>query len=456
MKSWIMTLWLRNHNKSEWPDLSISQTEGACHVTDAEQHPKKEVVETMCSDDFFGKHNYKYIDTSSDITGDVEFGEDELYAYSSYPKAGNSEVNENLDSSSEYEIAYISCNEVGKDNKPMTRNAALWEPGDNEYGYLCPVIVEVEECSDIEHPSRNQNTTDAVGRKRSHTEIYQAEAVSRTSNEDTDSQVITNVKKRVVEYTNSAFSLDQDEGSLGFEEYQHMAYKLPDQHNDSLDEDTGFEGYQNVAYNLGQHNDPPDFSEYQNMKLGQESLDKDTSSSSILTTDATSLAEYQNLGCTELHQNDGSVDDETMGCSRQNLAYGNILPFELSKGEKNNTLYLHVNKIKNKCQLENKETVYENINLVSDQTVPQSDHVYANVQKKADEPDCDSASRVTMETMKTGQIHIEADYHELDPDHGDDHASDDIIGDDDAGVRENSSISVPWLNDPQLEITYYV
>ncbi|KAJ7356110.1 ptk6 protein tyrosine kinase [Desmophyllum pertusum] len=69
MKSWIMTLWLRNQHKSEWPDLSISQTEGACHVTDAEQHPKKEVVEKMCSEEFFGKHNYKYIDITSDIAG---------------------------------------------------------------------------------------------------------------------------------------------------------------------------------------------------------------------------------------------------------------------------------------------------------------------------------------------------------------------------------------------------
>ena len=95
MKSWIMTLWLRNHDKSEWPDLPICQTEDACHVTDTEQHPKKEVIMTMCSEAFFGKHEYTYITNTFVIAR---------------TKAGTSEVNENLDSSSE--SACFSSNEV--------------------------------------------------------------------------------------------------------------------------------------------------------------------------------------------------------------------------------------------------------------------------------------------------------------------------------------------------------
>ena len=93
MKSWIMTVWLRNHDKSEWKDLSICQTEDACHVTDTKQHPKKEVIMTMCSEAFFGKHEYTYMDALG-------------------TKVGTSEVNGNLDSSSECQSACTSCNEV--------------------------------------------------------------------------------------------------------------------------------------------------------------------------------------------------------------------------------------------------------------------------------------------------------------------------------------------------------
>ncbi|KAL9950624.1 hypothetical protein ACROYT_G043149 [Oculina patagonica] len=62
MKSWMMTLWLNNHEKREWPELPIFQPEDACHVTRAEEHPSKEVIETMCSEGFFTHHKYRYIE----------------------------------------------------------------------------------------------------------------------------------------------------------------------------------------------------------------------------------------------------------------------------------------------------------------------------------------------------------------------------------------------------------
>ena len=61
MKSWLMQLWLQNHDKSEWPDLSICQTGNACHVADEKKHPDKESIEKMCSEGFFAKHNYIYV-----------------------------------------------------------------------------------------------------------------------------------------------------------------------------------------------------------------------------------------------------------------------------------------------------------------------------------------------------------------------------------------------------------
>ena len=61
MTSWIMELWMRNHDQSEWPELSIRQSDDACHVTDAKDHPPKEEIEKMCSEGFFLKHHYKYV-----------------------------------------------------------------------------------------------------------------------------------------------------------------------------------------------------------------------------------------------------------------------------------------------------------------------------------------------------------------------------------------------------------
>ena len=63
MLSWIMTLWLNKHEKSEWPVLPVSQPDDAIHVTNSEEHPSREDIEKMCSQGFFTRHKYLYVDS---------------------------------------------------------------------------------------------------------------------------------------------------------------------------------------------------------------------------------------------------------------------------------------------------------------------------------------------------------------------------------------------------------
>lgn len=73
MQSWMMKLWLNNHDESEWPDWPIYQPEGACHVTRAEEHPSKDVIEKMCSESFFTHHKYLYVESiQRSVAGTVD------------------------------------------------------------------------------------------------------------------------------------------------------------------------------------------------------------------------------------------------------------------------------------------------------------------------------------------------------------------------------------------------
>ena len=63
MLSWIMALWLNKHEKSEWPVLPVSQPDDAIHVTNSEEHPSREDIEKMCSQGFFTRHKYLYVDS---------------------------------------------------------------------------------------------------------------------------------------------------------------------------------------------------------------------------------------------------------------------------------------------------------------------------------------------------------------------------------------------------------
>ena len=99
MTSWIMELWMRNHDQSEWPELSIRQSDDACHVTDAKDHPPKEDIEKMCSEGFFLKHYYKYVDPSK-----LNVEEEDYHA--SCSSGGSLDEYEIWDSSSGYHEPY--------------------------------------------------------------------------------------------------------------------------------------------------------------------------------------------------------------------------------------------------------------------------------------------------------------------------------------------------------------
>ena len=99
MTSWIMELWMRNHDQSEWPELSIRQSDDACHVTDAKDHPPKEDIEKMCSEGFFLKHYYKYVDPSK-----LNAEEEDYHA--SCSSGGSLDEYEIWDSSSGYHEPY--------------------------------------------------------------------------------------------------------------------------------------------------------------------------------------------------------------------------------------------------------------------------------------------------------------------------------------------------------------
>ena len=197
-----MRFWLARHDENEWPDLTICQTEDACHVKDLKSRPSEKVIEKMCSDEFFTEHEYKYAVFPS-VT--VRDDEDDIYSYCL--QVGNPEVNECLDIISDYDI---TPHPVRRDPKLIAINQEPKEPDSNESGYLCPVAMEVKKRSDTGHHSSNQGTIEGFGSRKSHTKICQAGVVSRTQHEATYSQV-TKIKKRAVEYSNAVFSFDQDD-----------------------------------------------------------------------------------------------------------------------------------------------------------------------------------------------------------------------------------------------------
>ena len=369
MTSWIMRCWLESHDESEWPDLTICQTEDACHVTDMKNHPSKEVIEKMCSDEFFAKHKYKYVGDPTVTTRN----EEDVY-YSINPKVGNSEANERLDISSEYEAAYISPDPVERENKFMPINQEPRGLDGNESGYLSPVAMEAEQRRETKHHTSNQGLTEGIGSKRSHTEIHQAKAVSRRAQEATYSQV-AKIKKRVVEYSNAAFSADHEETS-----WAEDAKSIPNY-------DTSREAYENAIY--------------------------------ILDQGYTSHLE----GTGFIPRHDACLD-----------------MYEAMKGDSLMCLYQNA-------------AIWTDP-TVPDQLVPQSDHLYANMQEEVDGV---TGTRSLLGT-ETGKPHLEArcqdSRQETSPQLG--HALHDIASKNSAGVSEQNSIGPSWLNDSKLEVTFYV
>ena len=360
-----MRSWLERHDENEWPDLTICQAENACHVTDLKSHPSKDVIEKMCSDEFFTKHKYKYVDHPS-LT--VRNEEDD--AYSCCRKVGNPEANECLGISSDYDI---TPHPVESDRKLIATYQEPKEPDGNESGYLCPVAMEVKQRSDTRHHSSNQGIIEGFGSKRSHTEICQAGVVSRTPNEATYSQV-TKIKKRAVEYSNAVFSFDQDDSW--------------DENNESIPNyDTPRVAYENKVYILDQ---------------GHTS---------------------QDVGTGFIPKQEAYPDEYEGMDGHSSLGFYQNTPFFTDTHP-----------------------------TVADQLVPQSDHLYANMQEKLD----GVTGTGFLLGRETGQPHMEARYQgqETSPDLGD--ALHDIARKNTVGVSERNPMAPSWLNDHKLEVTFDV
>ena len=358
-----MRSWLERHDESEWPDLSICQTEDACHVTDMKSHPSKELIEKMCSDEFFIKYEYKYVPS-------VTIRDDENDDCSCCPKVGNPEANESLDIGSDYDI---TPNPVERDHKLIAIYQDPKEPDGNESGYLCPVAMEVKQHCNTGHHSSNQGTIEAFGSKRSHIEICQAEGVSRTPHEATYSQV-TKIKKRVVEYSNAVFSFDQDNSR------DENTESIPTYHKPRV-------AYENAVYILDQ---------------GHTCQDEGTG---FIPKQEACPDEYE------------AMDDHSSVCFYQNAAFWTST---------------HP--------------------TGADQLVPQSDHLYANMQEKVDEV---SGTRFLL-SAENGQPHMEARYQEQETSSQLGDALHDIASKNTAGVSERNPLAPSWLNNHKLEVTFYV
>ena len=87
----------------------------------------------------------------------------------------------------------------------------------------------------------------------------------------------------------------------------------------------------------------------------------------------------------------------------------------------------------------------------ADQLVPQSDHLYANMQEKVDEV---TGTRFLL-GVEPGQPHMEARYQEQETSSQLGDALHDIAKNT-AGVSEQNPLALSWLNNHKSEVTFYV
>ena len=164
MTSWIMQLWLQNHDESEWPDLSIRQTDDASHVLDEDhQHPSIQNIKKMCSEEFFAKHTYRYVqEADNNCNG-------------SCPSGGSYEEDGSL-----YTSAYSS--------RIVRKNKALLPSNEDASGHSCPAEMTttksdnntLQTCHSNKMDFLNNARIDTGGVKRRQNEICQARHSSET------------------------------------------------------------------------------------------------------------------------------------------------------------------------------------------------------------------------------------------------------------------------------------
>lgn len=144
MQSWMMKLWLNNHDESEWPDLPIYQSEGACHVTGTEEHPSKEVIEKMCSESFFTHHKYWYVESIQRSVAGT--GDEEQYEFCESPYISQSPQESSVLWQSPRELSTVSISpdrssKFGQGEQTVEQEGASIENRDYYYSY--PAVEEI-------------------------------------------------------------------------------------------------------------------------------------------------------------------------------------------------------------------------------------------------------------------------------------------------------------------------
>nr|XP_058966526.1 tyrosine-protein kinase JAK2-like isoform X2 [Pocillopora verrucosa] len=190
MNSWIMKIWLKTHDKSEWPDLSTPQPRGACHVTCSEKHSSNDIIEKMCSPDFFSENEYTYVCRRSGIAG----GKD-VYSKTD----GTLDVTDDI---YQYPTVYSSYIKLEENPELVPQKA----PINNDASYLYPVSTTVGDLSSFEGNEENDNGVTESTRGHGGGRVV---PTTRTFNPQ-----VKKLKKRSGAHGSSAVDLNNGKASL--------------------------------------------------------------------------------------------------------------------------------------------------------------------------------------------------------------------------------------------------
>ena len=190
--------------------------------------------------------------------------------------------------------------------------------------------------------------------------------------------------------------------------------------------------------------------EYSNNRFTSEEASVDNNEDSIVTYDTPRVA-YQHPACLFAEGYSSQDEDPVLTFKRETCseeeyqsicAVGSFFKDDVLK-EKDKLAYLSQNAVHFTC-----ESPTEARQSDSEQLVPQSDHLYANVQKKVDVVTRDAVPQIGMETE---QPHIEDHYQEREALPHSKGKSSDSLGSDGVGEEKLNSTLESWLDDSQLE-----
>lgn len=422
MTSWIMQLWMKTHDESEWPDLSICQGDDTTHVLDAAKHPSKQSIEKMCSEDFFAKHSYRYVEKSVD--GDSD---NETYAYASYPPRSRLEETRTLvrnqdcqePNSSQSNEEQLTTNEdasgyslpfeetTGKSNGTRLRS-------ERECQHMTE-FARTEEHESLEQERdqaspfrRNQQYQDPNRSQSNEVQVVSDEDASgyslppeETSDKSDDTRLCTDIENQ------TRAACYRDEGIPGCKRRHNEICDAENSQNTSQHQTSAkIEGkICNVQNSNMDFKYPVNFSEYDTPTGLQKMCKSDQEGCTIFDKP---VGIYQNITC-KMGQGDCTIQpnipkdrkcqpmtefarSEELG----SLEKGGYLasPLRRSKAIRRKKAQRCQSKKQAKRQQGNKENIYENT-ISRSQCVPQSEPVYANMQTEVEtrHSSCEESSR---------------------------------------------------------------